>query len=235
MGKKKSRQLEGCNKFRVINNNARPPGAIIQSPPNLNKPIPFNINKTDDIPNHKLNKDLKVLLKNSPTARRPKKRAGKPPRPQNAFFIYMRDKIHDPKYGKAPKDRVRNIAKEWNYELSEEEKNSYRNYERQAREIHADQYKDYQWFSSPKNEQICNEPDDAPNSSTTSPLGSDSSTVSSKSETEPDSPYASQIYDLPDDDHQYTYLVESRDFELYNPSQIDLSVPLNLFQPSGFF
>src|SRR5436305_12017601 len=117
---KKSKKPEGCSRFRLNDNknNARAPGAIILQPPDPNKTISLGIDvKTvsnlNPNPNYKPNIDLKVLLWNSLTTRRPKNRVGKPPRPQNAYFLYMRDKINNPiyaRYGKLLKDRVAKIA-----------------------------------------------------------------------------------------------------------------------------
>jgi hypothetical protein len=74
-----------------------------------------------------------------------------------------------------------------------------------------------------------NEPEDVQST----PTNSSSTASPLESESEPNSPYASQLYNnLPDHD---TDCVESHDFELYNPSQIDPSVSLDLFPPSGFF
>lgn len=89
-----------------------------------NKPI-FLGNRTDEeivrLSNYEFTINVRVLLANSRANRRPRRNSG-PPRPQNAFILYRRDKAKkhkDDHFGLRSCDISKKIAKMWNEETPE--------------------------------------------------------------------------------------------------------------------
>ncbi|RIA92980.1 hypothetical protein C1645_763449 [Glomus cerebriforme] len=91
--------------------------------------ILFHLNPKSDLEmieetNYKFNLDPDILINNSETSRlaerNRKKGIKKPPRRQNAWIIYRRDKSAKPEFkGKKSKDISVEIAKSWNEEPRE--------------------------------------------------------------------------------------------------------------------
>jgi hypothetical protein len=126
----------GKSRFHSFNSNDKSDEEIVST-----SKYPFNL-------------DTNTLLGNSPKTRRAKKLkktgTGNPPRPQNAFFLYRRDKMASPEFKNRPANekRARIVSKEisklWNNESMETQEVFYA-LARMSEQLHAKTYVNYRF------------------------------------------------------------------------------------------
>ncbi|CAI2172639.1 11655_t:CDS:1 [Funneliformis geosporum] len=149
--KSKQQQLQG---YHVFNVNTYIGSKISPSPPEPNRPIRIGTEVISDeelvlSSNYNFNLDIDILLSNSMTTRKAiydmKRGIFRPPRPQNAFMLYRRDKSSGPDYfGLKSSETSTIIGIMWKAE-SKEVKGLFEALARMAEKRHSEKHENYRY------------------------------------------------------------------------------------------